>query len=390
MISTNVEEIEFEDEEYNSEIPVNKESKSLICIANASKWNIKIQITSSMNDKRDIRIEPDVVILKRGEGCEFSIYIKPICTCSNDNDQLAIIYQILNSNNSKSSGQSEIRMKYKTTVTTRLDPDELIEEKKLGEGSFGVVYKGTFRGHEVAIKKLKESNDTEERRDEFEKEVAMLDKFRCDFIVHFYGAVFIPNKICMVTEFAPFGSLSDLIQHHKPIDENIRIKILLDASKGISYLHNNGILHRDIKPDNILVFDIEHKDNSFINGKLTDFGSARNINMLMTNMTFSKGIGTPVYMAPEILNQAHYKSPADIYSFSITMFEVMKWGESYEGEAFKFTWKIAEFVCQGKRLEKPLEMNANIYEIITQCWQQEPKVRLTIDEVSSSLEILIN
>ena len=216
----------------------------------------------------------------------------------------------------------------------------------------------------------------------------MLDKFRCSYIIYFYGAVFIPNKICIVTEFATYGSLNDLIHKHEIINEKIRIKILIDSAKGISYLHNNGILHRDIKPDNILIFDIEHYTNEFINSKLTDFGSSRNINTLMTNMTFSKGIGTPVFMSPEVLKQQHYKSPSDIYSFSITIYECMKWGEAYSGDLFKFPWKIAEFVMNGKRLDKPSEMRDDIYSLISECWKQEPKERLEITQIISKLSSL--
>ena len=135
---------------------------------------------------------------------------------------------------------------------------------------------------------MKEAIDSTESIEEFTKEVTMLDKFRDNYIIHFYGAVFIPNKICIVTEFATYGSLKDLINKHEIINEQIRIKILIDSAKGISYLHTNGILHRDIKPDNILIFDIEHNETGIINSKLTDFGSSRNTNMLMTNITFSK------------------------------------------------------------------------------------------------------
>ena len=55
-------------------------------------------------------------------------------------------------------------------------------------------------------------NNDDEKMSEFEREVAMLDKFRCDFIVHFYGAVFIKNKTCLVTEFAEYGSMNDLMK----------------------------------------------------------------------------------------------------------------------------------------------------------------------------------
>ena len=193
-------------------------------------------------------------------------------------------------------------------------------------GSFGVVYKGSFRGNDVAAKKLKCFCVSADVRDEFDFEVAMLDRFRCDQIVVFYGACFIPNHIMMVTEFAPCGSLMDCIAKPPEPSKDIKVKLMLDAAKGLAYLHGNGILHRDIKPDNVLVFSLDEVID--VNGKLTDFGSSRNINMMMTNMTFTKGIGTPVNMAPEVLVNEQYKRPADVFSFAVTMLETLKWARS--------------------------------------------------------------
>ena len=217
---------------------------------------------------------------------------------------------------------------------------------------------------------------------EFTKEVNMLDKLRCDQIIHFYGAVFIPNKICMVTEFAQYGSLQDLINKRKdnPPSERVRLKMILDGAKGIEYLHANGILHRDIKPDNLLCVSLE--ENVTVNCKLTDFGSARNLNMLMTNMTFTKGIGSPVYMAPEVLNKQKYKKPSDVYSFAVTIYEVMIWDDAYPKKHFQFPWDIADFVNSGKRPNnQDIIPNKKIEKIVEDSWCQEPRDRLTIHDI---------
>ena len=213
----------------------------------------------------------------------------------------------------------------------------------------------------------------------------MLDKFRCDYMVQFYGAVFISQKICMVTEFAKYGSLKDLMKARKEQKPRtlICLKMMLDGAKGIEYLHDNGILHRDIKPDNFLVITLE--DNVPVNCKMTDFGSARNVNQMMTNMTFTKGIGSPAYMAPEILNKQKYKKPSDVYSFAITMYETLGWCECYPKKEFKFPWKIAEFVVNGNRRPQPDEIPENLYEIIKSCWIHNPLERIPIEDAISLL-----
>ena len=107
----------------------------------------------------------------------------------------------------------------------------------------------------------------------------------------------------------------------------------------------------------------------------------------MTNMTFTKGIGTPIYMSPEILNKKHYKMPADIYSFAITMLEVMIWNEAFPKSMYKYPWEIANEISAGKR---PITIeqiqNETMKLLIEKTWDQNPLKRLLIDQLILQLE----
>ena len=383
-ISTNREIIDFN--EFEEEIPVMKQSRELFCVGNNTKNRIEVQFTvKGETEKFEMETNPNKVSLKPGEACEFEIFVKPLCTTNIEEE---IVLTVLNVKEAEEN-QIPIKIKFKTELTTRLDYDELIQDRKLGEGSFGIVFLGSYRGNKVAIKKMKtlsEDSDQEKQMEEFNKEVDMLDKFRSDYLIHFFGACFIPNKICMVTEFAQYGSIQDYMNKNlsRPPQESMRIKVLLDAAKGIEYLHYNGILHRDIKPDNYLLVSLHQ--NIKVNAKLTDFGATRNINMLQTNMTFTKGIGTPKYMAPEILKRDHYKKPADIYSFAITMLEIFMWEEPFPKSLYRFAWDIADKVVAGERPQLIQKVNGTMKKLIAQSWCQEPRERLEIEQIVALLE----
>ncbi|ELP83590.1 protein serine/threonine kinase, putative [Entamoeba invadens IP1] len=375
-----------------------KEQEKGICVFEMKRSNVSMKVLKNgvltnkteinYNDSNEfIPVEAESKeLLCTGFACEFEVFLTPHCTLTLE-DKIAVVTLDI------STGEMAtfpINLFVKTEKTTRLDFDDIVEEKKLGEGSFGIVYKGKYEGAVVAIKKMKEANNTTSSIAEFEKEVSMLDKFRSDYIIHFYGAVFIPNKICMVTEFAQFGSLQDLIKNKRSeeIETKLRVKMMIDAAKGILYLHENGILHRDIKPDNILVLSLDV--NEKVNAKLTDFGSSRNINMLQTNMTFTKGIGTPKYMAPEVLDRKKYKKASDVYSFAMTMFEVFQWDFVFkkDDERFQHVWNIADFISNGKRFARPNNISMNEFDIIQNAWAQDPKDRIPIGKVIEKLEEL--
>ncbi|ELP88599.1 tyrosine protein kinase, putative [Entamoeba invadens IP1] len=356
---------------------------------------MKIQITtkSATIEKYKFDSNPKIIVLPSGEACEFEILLTLKCTTKIDEN----IILVSNLFTKRKDVLKEIKIAATSKLTTRLDPDELQEDTKLGEGSFGVVFKGTFRDNIVVIKKMKIGGNEDTLNNAFEKEVEMLDKFRNEYIVHFYGAVFIPNKVCLVTEFSQFGSLQDLMKHKikNEINIKLRVKIVLDDANGISYLHENGILHRDIKPDNLLVFSLYLNDK--VNAKLTEFGSARNVNMMMTNMTFTNGIGTPIYiyiyiyiyMAPEVLNKQHYKKAADVYSFAITMFECFLWENAYPKNIYMHPWTIADDVASGKRPCTIKTLDIKYQNVIEKCWKQEPQERCIINDTIKSLKTLV-
>ncbi|GAT98862.1 hypothetical protein CL6EHI_123290 [Entamoeba histolytica] len=195
------------------------------------KEKMKIQISSKEeNEKYSIRTNQNIITIEGGYACEFEVFITIKCT-TKIKDKIMIISKTLNK--AQEETIKSISIEGGTEISTRLDPDEIKEEKKIGEGSFGIVYVGEFRGNKVAIKKMKQVEESEDKKKEFEKEVAMLDKFRNEYIIHFYGAVFIPNKICIVTEYAEYGSIQDIMNKRKitEISKKIRIKFMIDGAK---------------------------------------------------------------------------------------------------------------------------------------------------------------
>ena len=103
-------------------------------------------------------------------------------------------------------------------------------------------------------------------------------------------------------------------------------------------------------------------------------------------MTFTKGVGTPKYMAPEILNRQRYKKSSDVYSFAVTMLEVMLWEEPFPKEKYKYAWDIANAISAGKRPDGINQINEGMKKIIESSWCQYATERLTIEDIVALLE----
>jgi len=269
-------------------------------------------------------------------------------------------------------------------LTTKLDPDEVKCEDMIGEGAYGIVYSGTYRGMDVAIKLLKNQEYvTDEMKAEFATEVGMMEKLRHNAILNFVGAVHFIGQLSIVTELCPYGSfLSSMNKYPESFTIGLRVKTLLDASNGMDFLHQSGIIHRDLKPDNLLMVSLEPR--SSIVAKLSDFGTTRDVNSFAAKMQSTKGVGTPLFMAPEIFRCQPYNKAVDLYSFSLIIYVAFAGALPFEDDPCCQTpWAYADAIKSGKRPPVPESCPEPIADMMKKCWDDDPNKRPSFEEVHS-------
>ncbi|PON60619.1 Phosphorylase kinase, gamma catalytic subunit [Parasponia andersonii] len=126
-------------------------------------------------------------------------------------------------------------------------------ERKIASGSFGDLYKGTFYNQDVAIKVLRTEHLNETMQREFAQEVDIMRKVQHKNVVQFIGASTRPPSLCIVTEFMSGGSVYDFMKQSGVLPLQSVLRVAIDVSKGMNYLHQNNIIHRDLKAANLLM-----------------------------------------------------------------------------------------------------------------------------------------
>lgn len=196
---------------------------------------------------------------------------------------------------------------------------------KLGSGAFGVVYKcfDHETGRELAVKQVKLDGVNAEVSKEaraLENEIALLRNFQHERIVQYYGCRMEPTEITIFMEFMPGRSVYDVIQEYGALSEQVAGRYTRQVLEGLAFLHMNVIVHRDIKGANIL------RDSNG-NVKLADFGTSKRLQTISTMATASSPcktfVGTPYWMAPEIINGENFGRKADVWSLGCTVVEML-------------------------------------------------------------------
>ncbi|XP_068503235.1 probable serine/threonine-protein kinase SIS8 isoform X2 [Phaseolus vulgaris] len=258
--------------------------------------------------------------------------------------------------------------------------EEISLGERIGLGSYGEVYRGEWRGTEVAVKRFLDQDISGESLEEFKTEVKIMKRLRHPNVVLFMGAVTRPQNLSIVTEFLPRGSLYRLLhRQNNQLDERRRLKMAIDAARGMNYLHNCTpvIVHRDLKSPNLLV------DKNWV-VKVCDFGLSR-----MKHSTFLSSrstAGTAEWMAPEVLRNEPSNEKCDVYSFGVILWELSTLQQPWGG--MNPMQVVGAVGFQHRRLDIPDDVDPTIADIIRKCWQTDPKLRPTFVEILAALKPL--
>ncbi|ELP90365.1 serine-threonine protein kinase, putative [Entamoeba invadens IP1] len=272
--------------------------------------------------------------------------------------------------------------------STHIDMDELsISEKPIAEGAMGRVYMGNYRSVPVAVKQFRWENLNEEEVAELKRNVIteceIMGKLRNPFIASYMGSVTYIPQVSMVIQFFILGSLGEYLRQEKEdyvkIPYKLKVRMLFDTSRGMQFLHENRIMHLDLKPDNLLVNSLDC--NSACSIKITDFGTSRFTKKSITNSE-DKGLGTPIYAAPETFKD-EYTFAGDVYSFAITAWELYYQVEPYA--QLKSIFEIKRHVEEGKRLSFDQNIPPLYKNLVEECSRADPKDRPSFDQVCNSI-----
>ena len=277
---------------------------------------------------------------------------------------------------------------------------EIILGPVLGRGGAGTVRAGTWLSMPVAVKRLDERTIADaQQRWNLEQEAAILASLRHPCVCQFFGTCLAGDGLAVVMELLDCSLHQLLAAPSEHVSATLAYRIAHETAQGIAFLHRNHVLHRDIKPGNVVLDQLKH-------AKVCDFGLSRAFTVSVEpGMAIAAGglgeqvenpsgttccVGTLRYMAPEVMRKTEqevtirYSKPCDVYSFGMLLWELAHRQQPFAGSpGINVALTI---VPAGLRPELRLPKDlAALGPLVTSCWHADPAQRPTISACCEQL-----
>ena len=208
-----------------------------------------------------------------------------------------------------------------------VQPETIFKKiQEIGEGGFGTVIKLIHlpSGTIFAGKSINPELVTPKTKAILNREIDMMRQIVSEFTIHYYGHIMFEKRMTILMEFCPLGSLRDLIDYRNDVLNEKQVQLVLsDMLHALVILHEkNKIVHRDVKAANVLLSSDGHC-------RVADFGVSRQFHDGTLSFSTSTMVGTPYWMAPEIINGEKYSFPTDIWSVAATAVELAEGAPPY-------------------------------------------------------------
>ena len=267
--------------------------------------------------------------------------------------------------------ESEVMEKLRQTVSKQ-DPTLMYQKiKKVGQGASGTVYvaKRLADSIKVAIKQIDLA--TQPRKELIVNEILVMKESQHPNIVNYLDSFLIRNNdLWVIMDYMEGGALTDVIENNQMNEQQIS-RICLETTKGLKHLHDQNIIHRDIKSDNVLL-DISGQV------KITDFGFCAKLSEQRSKRATM--VGTPYWMAPEVVKQKEYGAKVDIWSLGIMAIEMIESEPPYlDEEPLKALYLIATNGTPS--LKDPDSLSDELKSFLAECLCVDVKSRATAAEL---------
>lgn len=275
-----------------------------------------------------------------------------------------------------------------------MDRDELTWHQLIGQGITAEVFKGFWRGKDVAIKRLlfkKQRRAQTIQEVAFSREIGVLAQTHHDNLVKFYGFQFDAHPFLFITEYCHGGTCFELVHENEDLDLVFKqtLKMCRDVAGGMEYLHKfePQIFHRDLKSLNLLLRDVVSTTSDVPHVKVADFGVARMKDKDDEWGKMTTEAGSFHWMAPEVAT-GHYDEKADVYSFGMVLFEFICNEVPFEDLEPGDVIKRTSIGVRPDMAAIPPTTPIALVEMMEQSWAQDPKTRPAFEEICRNLSII--